>query len=76
MRTAISAREFEENVDRVLERVEDGEEMEITRHGKVVARLLPPERRSLASEQEQDDLWAQLSKKARRDPETRNDGTV
>jgi prevent-host-death family protein len=69
MRTTISSREFEENVDRMLERVEDGEEMEITRHGKVVARLLPPERHSLASEMEQDDLWAQLSEKARQAPE-------
>ena len=40
MRTTISSREFEENVDRMLERVEDGEEMEITRHGRVVARFL------------------------------------
>jgi prevent-host-death family protein len=65
VKTTISSREFEENVDRMLERVEDGEEMEITRHGRVVARLLPPERHSLASEKEQDDLWAQLSEKAR-----------
>ncbi len=69
MRTAISAREFEENVDRVLERVEDGESMEITRHGKVVAWLLPPERRSLTSDKEQEDLWASLSEKARQSPE-------
>ncbi len=66
MATTISSREFEENVDRTLERVEDGEEMEITRHGKVVARLLPPERRNLSSEKEQDDLWTQLSEKARK----------
>ena len=66
MKTVISSREFEENVDRTLERVEDGEEMEITRHGKVVARLLPPERRNLSREKEQDDLWDQLSEKARK----------
>lgn len=66
MATAISSRELEENLDRMLTRVEDGEALEITRHGRVVARLLPPERRSLATEQEQDDLWSKLSEQARK----------
>ena len=65
----MSSREFEENVDRVLERVEDGESFEITRHGKTAAWLVPPERRPLASEKEQDDLWASLSEQAQRGPE-------
>lgn len=66
MATTISSRDLEENLDRVLERVEDGEAIEITRHGRVVARLLPPERPSIRTEQEQDDLWAKLAERSRK----------
>lgn len=65
MATVISSRELEENMDRMLQRVEDGEAMEITRHGVVVARLVPVERATLKTEAESDDLWASLSKKAK-----------
>lgn len=66
MATTISSRDLEENLDRVLERVEDGEAIEITRHGRVVARLLPPERQTSRSEQEQDELWAKLAERSRK----------
>jgi prevent-host-death family protein len=66
MATTISSRDLEENLDRVLERVEDGETIEITRHGRVVARLLPPERASIRTEQEQDELWAKLAERSRK----------
>ena len=66
MATTISSRDLEENLDRVLERVEDGETLEITRHGRVVARLVPPERHAVKTEQEQDDLWAKLAERSRK----------
>jgi prevent-host-death family protein len=66
MATTISSRDLEENLDRFLERVEDGETIEVTRHGRVVARLLPPERPSVRTEQEQDDLWARLAERSRK----------
>lgn len=66
MATTISSRELEENLDRMLTRVEDGEALEITRHGKVIARMLPPERLTFSTEKEQDDLWAKLSEQARK----------
>lgn len=66
MATTISSRDLEENLDRVLERVEDGETIEITRHGRVVARLLPPERPTARSEQEQDELWTKLAERSRK----------
>jgi prevent-host-death family protein len=64
MAVALSMREVEENLDRILTRVEDGEEIEITRHGRVVARLIPPPRANIRDEDEADRLWNSLAKKA------------
>ncbi|MGI8476843.1 MAG: type II toxin-antitoxin system Phd/YefM family antitoxin [Thermomicrobiales bacterium] len=63
MATRVTSRELEENLDRYLERVEDGEAMEVLRHGKVVARLLPPEKPGNLGDDE-DDLWNALARKA------------
>lgn len=38
----ISTREFKANLSAVLRRVRSGEEISVTSHGKVVARLSPP----------------------------------
>ena len=38
----ISTREFKAHLSAVLRRVRDGEEISVTSHGKVVARLSPP----------------------------------
>jgi len=66
MRTVINSRDLEENMDRLLQRVEDGESMDITRHGRIVARLIPPDRQLVSTDEEQERLWAALSEKARR----------
>ncbi len=39
----ISVKELRSELRRVIDQVEAGEEMTITRRGKVVARLVPPE---------------------------------
>ncbi len=66
MRTVINSRDLEENMDRLLQRVEDGESMDITRHGRIVARLIPPDRQLVSTDEEQERLWAALTEKARR----------
>lgn len=38
----ISTREFKAHLSAVLRRVRDGEEISVTSHGRVVARLSPP----------------------------------
>jgi prevent-host-death family protein len=40
---SVSVRELQQNLKAVLERVERGEAIEVTRHRRLVARLLPPE---------------------------------
>jgi antitoxin (DNA-binding transcriptional repressor) of toxin-antitoxin stability system len=62
----INSRDLEENMDRLLQRVEDGESMDVTRHGRVVARLIPPDRQTISTDEEQARIWAALSEKARR----------
>lgn len=42
--TAITVREFSYNPSAMFSRVENGETIEITRHGKVIAELIPPRR--------------------------------
>jgi prevent-host-death family protein len=44
---SVSIREVQHNLAAVLRRVEDGEEISISRHKEVVARLLPPLRISI-----------------------------
>jgi prevent-host-death family protein len=39
---AVSSSEFRKNASSYLDLVEKGEEVDIQRHGKVVARLVPP----------------------------------
>ena len=41
----LSIREFNANVSKVLARVENGETIEITRNGRVIAELLPKRRK-------------------------------
>ena len=69
MRTVINSRDLEENMDRLLQRVEDGESMDVTRHGRIVARLIPPDRQTVSNDDEQARLWAALSEKAHRPEE-------
>jgi antitoxin (DNA-binding transcriptional repressor) of toxin-antitoxin stability system len=40
--TSISVREFSHNPSAMFSRVENGETIEVTRHGKVIAVLTPP----------------------------------
>ena len=42
--TAVSIREFSYNPSAIFARVEDGETIEVTRHGQVVAVMIPPPR--------------------------------
>lgn len=42
--TAVTVREFSYNPSAMFARVEKGETIEITRHGKVIAELIPPRR--------------------------------
>ena len=42
--TSISVREFSYNPSAMFTRVEHGERIEVTRHGKVIAVLVPPPR--------------------------------
>ena len=42
--TAVTVREFSYNPSAMFSRVENGETIEITRHGKVIAELIPPRR--------------------------------
>jgi prevent-host-death family protein len=42
----VSFSDFRKNASRLIDLVEKGEEVEIQRHGKVVALLVPPVRRS------------------------------
>lgn len=43
--TAISVRELSYNPSAILSRVEEGETIEVTKHGHVVAVLIPPPRK-------------------------------
>jgi prevent-host-death family protein len=43
MKASVSVRELQQNLKSVLERVEGGEIVEVTKHRRLVARLLPPE---------------------------------
>ena len=40
--TSVSVREFSYNPSAMFSRVENGETIEVTRHGKVIAELRPP----------------------------------
>jgi antitoxin (DNA-binding transcriptional repressor) of toxin-antitoxin stability system len=42
--SAVSIREFSYNPSAMFARVEHGEQLEVTRHGKVIAMLVPPPR--------------------------------
>lgn len=42
--SAVSVREFSYNPSAMFARVESGEQVEVTRHGKVIAVLIPPPR--------------------------------
>ena len=42
--TAVTVREFSYNPSAIFARVEDGETIEVTRHGRVVALMIPPPR--------------------------------
>lgn len=39
----VTVRDLQRNASAVLHRIEEGESIAITRHGKVIARLLPPD---------------------------------
>jgi len=42
--TSVSVREFSYNPSAIFARVEQGETIEVTRHGTVIAELIPPRR--------------------------------
>jgi prevent-host-death family protein len=44
--TQVTWRDFRENLADIIERVRSGERVQITRHGKVVAVIGPPELRT------------------------------
>lgn len=57
----ISTRELKANLSAVLRRVRNGEEISVTSHGAVVARLSPPAAVSLsAAEMLQQQPWAEM----------------
>ncbi len=60
--TTISIRELEENLERMFTRVEDGETLDITRHGRVVARIVPV---AASAPEDPDETWKRLSELAR-----------
>jgi prevent-host-death family protein len=64
--TTISIRELEENLERMFTRVEDGETLEITRHGRVVARVVPV---ASGPPEDPDETWKRLSEMARESAE-------
>jgi prevent-host-death family protein len=43
----INARELRENLSNYLRLVKNGQEVEVTKHGEVIARLIPPQIKSL-----------------------------
>jgi len=62
---AVGVREFKEHASRVLRRVrERGEEIEVTRHGRVVARLIPVSRERRPSRASAG-VWSTLDRVAR-----------
>lgn len=69
----MSMRELEENLDRALTRVEDGEEITISRHGRVVAKLVPAGDGRKPAE-DPDDVWSRLSSEARAANDRLRDG--
>jgi prevent-host-death family protein len=62
----LAVRELTERINEILRRVEeDGETFEVTNHGKVIARLVPVNRNSHPSlEQQSEDAWANLDRLA------------
>lgn len=63
MRT-IGVRELKEHTSRILEEVrERGEEVQITRHGRVIARLMPVSP-TLPDTQELDAIWSDMDRLA------------
>lgn len=46
--TTVSVREFAQNPSAMFARVEAGETIEVTRHGTVIAQLVPPPRKPMS----------------------------
>lgn len=46
MATKVTVREFSYNPSAMFARVEKGETIEVTRHGEVIANLVPPQRKA------------------------------
>lgn len=44
--TTVTVREFSYNPSAMFARVENGETIDVTRHGEVIATLIPPQRRA------------------------------
>jgi antitoxin (DNA-binding transcriptional repressor) of toxin-antitoxin stability system len=65
--TAINAKELHHNTGGVLDRIEKGETVLITRNGKVIARAEPAD----ASGAEWDDVMSEVWKAARKIPAAR-----
>jgi antitoxin (DNA-binding transcriptional repressor) of toxin-antitoxin stability system len=50
--TTVSVREFAYNPSAMFARVEKGETIEVTRHGQVIARLIPAQRQAMSRHDE------------------------
>lgn len=61
---SVGVRELKEHASRILEDVrENGEEVQITRHGRVIARIVPANQPPRATE-ELDQVWADMDRLA------------
>ena len=61
--TAVGVRELKARTSEILRQVEEGESVEITKRGKVVARLVPAER-PRPTREELDAIWARRERLA------------
>jgi prevent-host-death family protein len=51
-------RELKDNLSRYIRRIESGERIAVTAHGRIVAELVPPSRESRAAQSRYDELVA------------------
>lgn len=65
MATTMSMREANQNFSELARRVEAGEEIVVTRHGKAVLRMVPAQSRERVPTPEQEAAWQRLLATAR-----------
>ena len=57
-------RELKERIDKILRMFQEGEPIEVTDHGKVIAHVVPVSEPKRASEQEIKAFWAEMDRLA------------